>query len=61
MGLDKSVQYRKEKRKPYYGVKAIDAWCRNHGECEWCRRNRLHQVLKEQERMKDLENERNEV
>lgn len=47
MSLDKSIKYGKEKRKPYYGSKAIDRSCRNHGggrktQCPWCLGNRLH-------------------
>lgn len=34
MSLDKSIEHGKEKRKPYYGAKAIDRTCRNHGGCE---------------------------
>ena len=41
MSLDKSIEHGKEKRKPYRGAKAIDCTCRNHGSCEWCKRNRL--------------------
>lgn len=44
MSLDKSIKYGKEKRKPYYGSKAISCGCRNHGSCEWCRNNRLHRT-----------------
>ena len=42
MSLDKAIEHGKEKRKPYYGSKAIDCTCRNHGSCDWCRENRLH-------------------
>ena len=42
MTLDKSIQSGKSHRKPYRGAKAIDAICRNHGSCEWCRGNRTH-------------------
>lgn len=42
MSLDKAVEHGKERRKPYRGAKAVDATCRNHGSCEWCRHNRLH-------------------
>ena len=28
--------------KPYYGSKAVDRSCRNHGNCPWCKENRLH-------------------
>lgn len=42
MSLDKSIKYKKEKRKPYRGSKAFDHTCRNHGSCDWCRENRMH-------------------
>lgn len=42
MSLDKAIKYRKEKRKPYYGSKAFDRSCRNHGSCPWCYQNRKH-------------------
>ena len=42
MSLDKAIEHGKEKRKPYYGSKAFDRTCRNHGSCPWCKRNRLH-------------------
>lgn len=42
MSLDKAIKYGKEKRKPYRGAKAIDPWCRNHGNCRWCEKGRLH-------------------
>lgn len=42
MSLDKAIKHGKEKRKPYYGSKAIDCTCRPHGSCEWCRSNRLY-------------------
>lgn len=46
MSLDKAIEHGKEKRKPYIGAKARDCTCRNHGSCEWCKRNRLYQWLK---------------
>jgi len=61
MGLDKAIKHGKEKRKPYTGAKAIDCTCRNHGICEWCKRNRLIQFLRELEatesELKEYENE----
>ena len=42
MSLNKSITNGKEHRKPYWGAKAIDRTCRNHGGCEWCRENRTH-------------------
>ena len=42
MSLDKAIEHGKERRKPYYGSKAIDATCRNHGGCPWCEENRKH-------------------
>lgn len=46
MSMDKAIASGKEHRKPYKGAKAIDATCRNHGSCEWCKGNRLHKFLK---------------
>lgn len=46
MPLNKAIEHGKEHRKPYTGAKAIDCSCRNHGDCEWCKRNRLHQAIK---------------
>ena len=57
MGLEQAIKHKKEKRKPYYGPKAFDATCRNHGSCPWCEGNRLHKRMQEEERMKDIENE----
>lgn len=46
MSFDKAIEYGKEKRKPYKGAKAIDCTCRNYGNCEWCKGNRLYRQLK---------------
>ena len=55
MSLDKAIEHKKEHRKPYRGSKAVDPSCRNHGSCEWCRRNRLHKFRnkKPDEEIKD--------
>ena len=42
MSLDKAIEHGKEHRKKYYGSKAIDTSCRNHGGCPWCEENRKH-------------------
>ena len=42
MGLEKAIEHGKEHRKPYRGSKAFDYSCRNHGDCPWCKENRLH-------------------
>lgn len=42
MSLDKAIEHHKEKRSRYYGAKAIDPTCRNHGGCLWCERNRKY-------------------
>ena len=46
MSLDKAIKYGKEKRKPYRAAKALDSWCRNHGNCSWCKEGRLHKNKK---------------
>lgn len=51
MGLEKSIEHGKEKRKPYIGAKAIDCTCRNHGSCEWCKSNRTYKNCKEELRV----------
>ena len=44
MSLDKAIEHGKEKRRQYppRSAKAIAPWCRNHGNCEWCKENRKH-------------------
>lgn len=42
MSLNKAIQHKKEHRRPYYGTKAIDATCRNHGSDDWAKANRLY-------------------
>lgn len=62
MSLDQAIEHKKEKRKPYFGSKAIDPTCRNHGGCPWCEENRKYHDNKEQERCEqELEDWRNEV
>ena len=46
MTLDKAIEHNKEHRKPYRGEKAVDPSCRNHGDDDWARDNRLHQRLR---------------
>ena len=46
MSLDKAIEYGKEHRKEYHGAKAIDATCRCHGGCGWCRGSRLRHYRK---------------
>lgn len=50
MSLDKAIKYGKEHRKPYYGAKAVDSNCRNHGGCPYCFNNRVYQKKKEIEK-----------
>ena len=51
MGLEKAIEHKKEHRKPYYGAKAIDCSCRNHGTCGYCLSNRLNKNNKREQRM----------
>ena len=46
MSLDKAIEHGKEHRKRYYGNKAWDGSCRNHGGCSWCKANRQHASVK---------------
>lgn len=53
MALDKSIQKGREHRKPYTKSKAIDKTCRNHGDCPYCKGNRLYQAQKELDKADD--------
>ena len=44
MGYDKAILHGKSKRRPYYGAKAVDSSCRNHGGCPWCEGNRMYRT-----------------
>lgn len=62
MSLDKAIRSGKEHRKKYYGTKAIDKTCRNHGSCPVCRDNRLYKFKKKEiavrSEMKELKGEK---
>lgn len=60
MSLDKAIAHGKEKRKPYYGVKAIDKSCRCHGGCEYCEKGRLHKFETREESKQIIRNYDNE-
>lgn len=51
MSLDKVIKHKKERRKPYYGAKTISCSCRNNGSCDWCKENRLHKNMIQQDMM----------
>lgn len=53
MSLMKSITSGKEHRRHYYGSKAIDKTCRNHGGCPWCEENRKYKYLKTSQKMLD--------
>ena len=42
MSLNKAIKHKKEYRKEYRGAKAVSKSCRNNGDCEYCRDNRLY-------------------
>lgn len=46
MSLDKAIEHNKEHRKKYYGAKACDRMCRNHGSDDWATANRLYRSNK---------------
>lgn len=46
MSLDKAIEHNKEHRKRYYGAKACDRTCRNHGSDDWAKDNRLYRSNK---------------
>ena len=51
MSFDKYMG--KEHRKPYYGAKAIDGTCRNHGGCPVCEGNRTYSDTKRRQSADD--------
>jgi len=55
MALEKAIKHGKEKRKQYYGSKAIDHTCRNHGSCPVCKENRLHSTEKRKLKAEDVD------
>ena len=55
MSLDKSIKHGKERRKQYRGTKAYDKTCRNHGSCDYCRNNRLHNCKKRLAKMMEAQ------
>lgn len=57
MSMDKAIAHGKEHRKPYYGSKAFDQSCRNHGSCDVCKGNRLYRFNKRAEAMRAREEE----
>lgn len=50
MSLDKAIEHKKEKRKAYRGAKAVDVFCRNHGECMYCLRSRMYRYQKDKQK-----------
>lgn len=48
MSLEKAIKNKKEHRKSYYGSKAFDCSCRNHGGCPWCEENRKYKFIKKE-------------
>ena len=42
MSYDKAIKSGHEHRKNYYGAKAIDTTCRNHGSDDYSKSDRLH-------------------
>ena len=44
--LNKAFEHGKEHRKPYYGAKAIDPTCRNHGSDYWAKEIEHSTLLK---------------
>lgn len=59
MSLDKAIKHGKEHRKKYFGSKAFDGTCRNHGSCEHCRENRLYARKKSEQAAELKEAEEN--
>ena len=61
MGLEKAIKFGKEKRKPYRGGKAVSNSCRNHGNCEYCKQNRLYSFKKSKDKWNVTNEELKEI
>ena len=57
MSFEKAIEHNKTKRKPYRGSKSFDYSCRNHGTCDWCKRNRTYKNVKRELQSKEYEKE----
>lgn len=55
MSLDKSINSKKDRRKPYYKSGRNDRTCRNHGSCPYCKNNRLFHAEKALEKASETE------
>jgi hypothetical protein len=49
MRLQKAIEHRKERRRPFYDSRRLDRTCRAHGSCSWCEENRRRQWLRLEE------------
>lgn len=58
MSLDQSIKHGHDHRKQYYGAKAIDKSCRNHGSDDWALGDRMHKHAKREQAMKDRERDK---
>ena len=60
MGLEKAIEHGKEHRRQYGErgdfCKLVDKSCRNHGDCNYCKGNRLYNTLKRLEKANYREN-----
>ena len=54
MALDKAIKSGKEHRRPYGFAKSICKSCRNHGDCPWCKANRLHSQIQIEKRTAEM-------
>lgn len=65
MSLDKAIEHNKEHRKRYYGAKACDKSCRNHGSDDWAKNNRLNstsrRIEKSNQELKEMNTNENKT
>lgn len=65
MSLDKAIEHNKEHRKRYYGAKACDKTCRNHGSDDWAKNNRLNRsnrlIEKSNQELKEMKKVENKT
>ena len=52
--LDKAIQFKKERRKPYWGAKSFDRSCRPNGGCGYCEDSRKYTINRDSEKSLDI-------
>lgn len=51
--MEEWLEHRQMKKRKTNRAKRVDHTCRNHGSCAYCKRGRLYQAIKEEEKAED--------